>query len=402
MKKIIASALGLAMVGGVATTAFAVENQFGGYWRTWVYYADQMHQDDSDALIESNRTRLYYTAKFSDDFKFVNKFEFDSQWGDDDAGDIGADGHNFELKNSYADFNLGTVNTKVGIMGTTVARGFLFDDDFSGVLVTPTFGDNALTLGYLAISNSDLDDNADDVGSDNGMFLAQLSLKPSETLAVTPYVLYNHGTDVTLSSELTDDVDVYYAGVDVDVQTDAMSLWSTLIYNGGEYGDTDVSAFLGAFGLDAGVAHGSFVYSTGDDDENDGDMNAFVPASGASFYWSEILGYGMFDDASPMDGRYVGEGVSVAADGISDLIAVNAGVTFKPMDKMTLSGDVWYASLAQDNAAGDNYVGTELDGKLTYSIFENLSADLVVAYLFAGDVIEEDVTEAGVQLSLKF
>jgi len=402
MKKIIASALGLAMVGGVATTAFAVENQFGGYWRTWVYYADQMHQDDSDALIESNRTRLYYTAKFSDDFKFVNKFEFDSQWGDDDAGDIGADGHNFELKNSYADFNLGTVNTKVGIMGTTVARGFLFDDDFSGVLVTPTFGDNALTLGYLAISNSDLDDNADDVGSDNGMFLAQLSLKPSETLAVTPYVLYNHGTDVTLSSELTDDVDVYYTGVDVDVQTDAMSLWSTLIYNGGEYGDTDVSAFLGAFGLDAGVAHGSFVYSTGDDDENDGDMNAFVPASGASFYWSEILGYGMFDDASPMDGRYVGEGVSVAADGISDLIAVNAGVTFKPMDKMTLSGDVWYASLAEDNDAGDNYVGTELDGKLTYSIFENLSADLVVAYLFAGDVIEEDVTEAGVQLSLKF
>jgi hypothetical protein len=413
MKKIIASALGLAMVGGVATTAFAVDNQFGGYWRTWVYYADQMNQDDDDAFIQSNRTRLYYTAKFNDNFKFVNKFEFDSSWGDNDAGDVGADGHNFELKNSYADFTLGNVNTKMGIMGTTIARGLIFDDDFSGVLVTPTFGDNALTLGYISISNSDLDDSAYDEGSDNGMFLAKLSLKPSDTLAVTPYVIYNRGTDVTIVPEVSDgdtvstealigDEDIYYVGVDFDVQTDAMSLWSTFIYNGGEYEDTDVSAFLGAFGLDAGVAHGSFVYATGDDDEGDGDMNAFVPAPGASFYWSEILGYGIFDDASPLDDRYVGEGVTTGADGISNLIAVNAGVTFVPMDKMTLSGDVWYASLAEDNSAGDNYIGTELDGKLSYNIFDNLTADVVVAYLFAGDVVEEDVTEAGVQLSLKF
>lgn len=413
MKKIIASALGLAMVGGVATTAttaFAVENQFGGYWRTWVYYADQMNQDDDDAFIQANRTRLYYTAKFNDNFKFVNKFEFNNYWGDNNGGDVGADGDNFKLKNSYADFTLGNVNTKIGAMGTTIARGLIFDDDFSGILVTPTFGDNALTLGYISISNSDLDDDADDPGSDRGMFLAQMSLKPSETLAVTPYVVYDHGTDATLSSETVDDVtvttvgdvDIFYAGVDFDVQTEDMSLWSTLIYNGGEYGDTDVSAFLGAFGLDAGVAHGSFVYSTGDDDEGDGDMNAFVPASGASFYWSEILGYGMFDDASPLDDRYVGEGVSAGADGISDLMAVNAGVTFVPMDKMTVSGDVWYASLAEDNSDGDNYIGTELDASLSYSLMDNLTADVVIAYLFAGDVVEEDVFETGVQLSLKF
>ncbi|MBM9520428.1 hypothetical protein JWG39_11450 [Desulforhopalus vacuolatus] len=413
MKKIIASALGLAMVGGVATTAFAVENQFGGYWRTWAYSADQMNQDDDSQFIMSNRTRLYYTAKFSENFKFVNKFEFDSSWGDNDAGDIGADGHNFELKNSYADFTLGNVNTKIGIMGTTIGRGFIFDDDFSGVLVTPTFGDNALTLGYISISNSDLGDSADDPGSNNGIALAQLSLKPSDTLAVTPYVIYSQGTDVTLADEVIDgdnvttpavlgDVDLYYLGVDFDVQTDAMSLWSTFIYNGGEYNDIDVSAFLGAFGLEAGVAHGSFVYSTGDDDDSDGDMNAFVPTAGTSFYWSEILGYGVFDYASPLDSRSVGEGVSIGADEISDLIAVNAGVTFNPMPKMTLSGDVWYACLAEENSAGDSYIGTELDAKLTYSIFDNLTADLVVAYLFAGDVVEEDVTEAGVQLSLKF
>ena len=130
MKKIIASALGLMMVGGVAASASAVENQFGGYWRTRMFVQDEFDQDGSYFRID-NRTRLYYTAKFSDDFKFVNKFEFNSNWGDDEGGDIGADGDTWKVKNSYADFTLGSVNTKLGIQGAVLARGFLFDDDFS-------------------------------------------------------------------------------------------------------------------------------------------------------------------------------------------------------------------------------------------------------------------------------
>jgi hypothetical protein len=98
MKKIIASALGLMIAGGVAaTTASAVESQFGGYWRTRAFYQDNFTQD-SDYWRIDNRTRLYYTAKFNDDFKFVNKFEFNSNWGDAEGGDVGADGLTFKVK----------------------------------------------------------------------------------------------------------------------------------------------------------------------------------------------------------------------------------------------------------------------------------------------------------------
>ncbi len=85
MKKIIASAVGLMIAGGVATTAFAaVENQFGGYWRTRFTFEDNMGVGDKTSSREyvDTRTRLFYTAKFSDDFKFVNKFEFNTGWGD--------------------------------------------------------------------------------------------------------------------------------------------------------------------------------------------------------------------------------------------------------------------------------------------------------------------------------
>ena len=416
MKKIIASAVGLAMVGGVATTAFAVENQFGGYWRTRVYVQDNATPSNDDSqFIQDNRTRLYYTAKFSDDFKFVNKFEFNSAWGDNNGGDIGADGTgHFRVKNSYADFNLGAVNTKVGIMGASLARGFLFDDDFSGILVTPSFGGNSVTAGYMSISNSDLGDSADDYGNDSGMAVLKGKIAAGDNMTITPYFLYEYASDATLVSEVLDgdtvtvaaemgDVELFYLGADFDVNFGAGSAWATLIYNGGTMGDDDVNAFLAAAGVEAGVAHGQFIYATGDDNASDGDIDAFVTPAGSSYYWSEILGYGIFDNTTPINGRSAGYGdTTLAADDISNIIALNAGVTLNPSEKVKISLDAWYAALAEENSNGDDYIGVELDGVVTYQILDNLTADFVLAYLIAGDVVEEDVTEAGVRLSLKF
>ena len=57
---------------------------------------------------------------------------------------------------------------------------------------------------------------------------------------------------------------------------------------------------------------------------------------------------------------------------------------------------------------GNKELGVELDGKLSYAIMDNLNADLVFAYLFAGDSFDtpaysdEDIMEGGLQLSLSF
>jgi hypothetical protein len=78
------------------------------------------------------------------------------------------------------------------------------------------------------------------------------------------------------------------------------------------------------------------------------------------------------------------------------------------MDKMKIDFDVWYAELAEAQLSSvsgrlEDELGLELDGKLTYNMMDNLKAEFVFAYLFAGDAVgPEDVMEGGVQFSLAF
>ena len=426
MKKIIASAVGLMLVGGVAATtaSAAIENQFGGYWRTRFTYEDNFSGTDTASKeYVDTRTRLFYTAKFSDDFKFVNKFEFNTGWGDTTktqtvtvknadgtstkynvtsaglgaGGDLGADGKgNWRVKNSYADFNMGPmVNAKVGIQGATIARGFIFDDDFAGVMLTGKFGQVSAIGAWLNLSNEDVVaiDQSTFAGLDQNIFAALVPVKINDGMSVTPYFVY-HKISNNEAFLVTQDADNWYLGADADLKFGTVSVWGTAIYNGGKINDVDNKGYLGAVGADAGIVHGQFFYASGDDGKDAAENDAFVSAPGRSYYWSEIMGLGIFDNSASNGSP---------ADGISNVWAGNAGVTFKPMDKLKLTGDVWYASLAEDNKAGDKELGWELDGVASYSIYDNLTADAVFAYLFSGDATgKEDVMEGGVRLSLKF
>lgn len=386
MKKIIASAVGLMMVGGVATTASAaLENQFGGYWRNRFIYMDNFTGKDTPSeFVVDTRTRLFYTAKFSDDFKFVNKFEFNTTHGDTVGGDVGADGTGiWRIKNSYADFNVGKpLNVKMGIQAAVIARGFIFDDDFSGVIATGKFGTVSAPLAWIAVR----DENADaKITADENLFGAMPTIKINDGMSVTPYFIYH-----TISGQETEN---WYLGADADLKFGSVSVWGTGIYNGGTVNDVDNKGFLVAGGVDAGIANAAVIYASGDDDATDGDNDAFVSAPGAYYAWAEILGDGIFD-------RKTGPAGSTK---ISNYFIGKAGVAFKPMDKLTLKGDVYYVQLAEENAAGDDEVGWELDGMVTYNIFDNLSVDAVFAYLISGDVVgDEDVMEGGVRFSLKF
>ncbi len=412
MKKIIASAVGLMIAGGIATTATAaVENQFGGYWRTRMVYQDQFAQADDDTFITDNRTRLYYTAKFSDDFKFVNKFEFNTTWGDNVGGDIGADGMGiWRIKNSYADWNMGPVNAKLGIQAAVIARGFIFDDDFSGAVGTIKAGNVSIIPLYVA--SKTIDGGKQDF--DESILGVMVSAKISDAVKVTPYYIYHDGSaemvnvvkknvavalnestkDVTTGQKLAGDISHSYVGVDADLKFGDVSAWFTGIYNFGTIQDVDINAFLVAAGVDAGIAHGQAFYATGDDGGDATETNKFVSAPGSYYAWAEIMGEGIFDNK-----------VSAGTFGtdISDAMAFNAGVTIKPVDKLTINADVWYAALAEDNANGDTELGIELDGKIGYKIFDNLTAEYIFAYLISGDATgDEDVIETGARFSLSF
>ena len=383
MKKIIASAVGLALVSTVAvTTASAVESKFGGYWRTRVFSQTDFNSTSTSFWRVDNRTRLYYTAKFNDDFKFVNKFEFNTNWGDDTGGDIGSDGMGiWRIKHSYADFNLGPVNTKIGIFGSTIARGFIFDDDHSGLKLTGKFGN--VTVPFLWIRAEGEYTNTS--GRDNDIFAVTPSFKVGDALNVTPYFVYQ-----TVSNEETDN---WYLGADVDLNMDAVSAWGSFIYQGGTLNDLDNKGFLVAAGASVSVVHGQVFYATGDDNAADGDNDAFTGVPGAVYYWAEIMGWGTFDNR-------ISNG---APSSITNIMAANVGVKIKPMDKLTLNADVWYAALAEDDVNGETDLGTEVDLKVTYALMDNLNLDLVGAYLFAGDATgDDDPVEVGARLSLKF
>ena len=89
MKKLATQALIVLVTMAWTLPVFALEHQFGGYWRTRFFTQQQFTGDNRNDRIEDadgefvrgdqsrvdTRTRLFYTAKLNDKLAFVNKFE---------------------------------------------------------------------------------------------------------------------------------------------------------------------------------------------------------------------------------------------------------------------------------------------------------------------------------------
>lgn len=428
MKKLGMLALAAVLVAMFTVPAWAIESEFGGYWRTRFYTNQNFTGEDEterkDFTGVDTRTRLYYTAVFHENLKFVNKFEWDAIWGTGPLGDIGADGKEFEIKNSYIDANTGPVNWKIGIQGGRLARSFLFDDDFSGMQIA--YKGEMFEIPFMwikAYEGTNL--NGTNVKDGNDFDADYYAIMPKFTLGgkfdINPYFLYVYSKEPSafldysgfLPAADTTDLNTWYAGVDADMNFDLFNLWVTAIYQGGDLDfDTinsqDFSAWLaaigGSFNLGMFDIHGQGFYASGDDDPTDSDWEQFTPPPGRSYYWSEIMGLGIFDFQASNN---------APGDDISNVWAVNLGTSIKPMDKLKVALDLWYAELAEELVLnGDKDLGFEVDLVITYEIVQNLNLDLVGAYLFAGDattisaeglgVDDADPWELGARLSLAF
>lgn len=138
--------------------------------------------------------------------------------------------------------------------------------------------------------------------------------------------------------------------------------------------------------------------ASGDDDDTDDDLDAFIAPIGQSYYWSEIMGLKTFDNQSSFNSPN---------ERISNIWAVNLGTNFKPTAKWTIEGDVWYAQTVEDvttwDGKQDDKLGFELDLAATYEIFDNMNIRFVAAYLFADDATgDDDPWLLGTQLEFSF
>ena len=396
MKKFGILFLAALLVVAFTMPAAAVENVFGGYWRTRFITQSNFSGEDVTEAQElqrvDTRTRLYYTAILNENLKFVNKFEFDAVWGDAGYGDIGTDGVAVEVKNSYADFNMGPVNAKIGAQGATMARGFVFDDDFAGANVAFKGEGFSFPIYWIkpfesATGGSDSDD--EDIYALNPSF-------SMGDITINPFLAY--------ATSKAANADIYLLGVNADAKIGAGSVWFSGIYETGDVDEIiDISAYLvalgGKFNLGAMGLNAQVFYATGDDNAADNTVDAFTGPPGQCYYWSEIMGFGTFD-------QQVSNGSPGAT--ISNIMAANLGVSFKATEALKLSANLWYATLAEDDVLGNTDLGTEIDLKATYTLVEGLNLDVVAAYLFAGDSTtmespdDADPYELGARLSLSF
>jgi hypothetical protein len=213
-------------------------------------------------------------------------------------------------------------------------------------------------------------------------------------------------------STYDDGIGIYWLGLSVDGSIGGFNLWGTGIYQGGkadsnQVADEDIKAYLVAGGASVALGpanvRGQAFYASGDSDDDPDDPNdfeEFFGTNGQSYYWAEIMGNGTFDNQAS---------AGSPANKIGNIAAFNIGATIKPMEKLSLSGDLWYATLVEDDIdTGEKELGVELDLKATYQLVEGLNLDIIGAYLFADDATsldgnnDEDPWEVGTRLSLSF
>jgi hypothetical protein len=440
--------------------ASAFESVFGGYWRTRAFSQQNFSGDESlgrdtkaavrglginspgDLSRVDTRTRLYYTAILNDNLKFVNRFEFDAEWGEGNPGygNFGTDGQVFEVKHSFADITMGAFRMTIGAQGHAIARGFVFDDDYAGITASYKMGDHLIPFTWAKINDSGTDLNSKDAD----MFALWPVFQVGESWSLSPFAVYVYSDDTdptnvnhniqgpsflnttgsvlglagggSLNAFADDGVSLYWLGLSVDGSVGGFNLWGTAIYQGGtaddsadggndvDVDDWDIKAYMVAAGASVPLGpanlHGQAFFASGDDDLDDTDIEEFFGTNGQSYYWAEIMGNGTFDNV-----------VSAGSPGnkIGNIVAANIGATIKPMEKLSLTGDIWYATKVEDDILTDEKdLGIEVDLKATYMLVEGLNLDIIGAYLFADDATsilgenEDDPWEVGTRLSLSF
>jgi hypothetical protein len=298
----------------------------------------------------------------------------------------------------------------MGVFNPTLGRGLIYDDEAAGLEIM--FKNDMLRLpfhwfkGYEGGSGN---------GTTNDFDVDVFALNPVFTVAeswqINPFAVYLYANDASEAIAAggasinglpagAQNTKVYYLGANVDGTIGPVSLFFTGIYQGGKVKDIpaaggdnmDLSGYVvvGGASMALGPAniHTQAFYASGDgaSDPSNGDYDGYLGIGGGgvgqAYYWSEIMGLGIMDQQFSAG--------SPNSD-LSNIWAANIGASIKPFDKLTITGDLWYAEKPKDDPITDEKkLGTEADLVLTYQLVEGMNVDLIGAYLWAGDATSTD------------
>ena len=310
-------------------------------------------QDDDEQFNGRTRGRIFFHIAPNDFSKGVFGFEFDQEWGQDNAGgpadpaggfDLGNDNNAFELKWLYVDVKIPDTPARfqVGgfsVNGTRLKRCVVFCDDAGGVALHLDFNPQVKLYSWYIIAEEELiETGADAVGED---FTVGFSLRTTFVKGLDVdfffafYGIENPSSDSSSliigscsggregagsgSPHCFDRDERYYAGFDARWRHGNFTFSPTFIFLFGKRelvagGDADIEAFLAdiraAYTTGPFTVTGRFVYIPGndaDDDLGDGDdlnfwQNITVTTVNRTVQWFELLGWNFDSTSAPMFG----------------------------------------------------------------------------------------------------
>jgi hypothetical protein len=418
LKKFSAIILGVLFVMSIAASAFAIHAEIpsetqavvaagttqlslGGELRVRGWYrenigAGSLPVDGNSQAWYDQRVRLSLDAKVAPNVQGFVQLESNSgtadtwKWGNFNAKPT--DLHILQAWMLHSGSGLlgFPAGIKVGHMPLALGHMEFFDhtkfgDDAIVFFMDPT---KELHVGLLTVKFSEGVthlDNTDDL--DGYVALATYKLNAQNTVGVNYTYLNQSDTEFSHQN----------LGVHAGGSMMGFGYKAAADIQFGDLGDANFkgwAAMLGlSYKLDPVGLRASVAYGSGDDDAADDDIDTFITYLGADQHYTFIYEY------------LVASTAGATATGLSNTTYVNVGVDFKPLKDLSASIDGYWLMASEDNAAGEDEAGWEIDGKVVYQVAKNLKYQLDLGYFDAGDFYGDDaegVTAVRQTLTLSF
>ncbi|MBW1645065.1 MAG: hypothetical protein JRJ56_01875 [Deltaproteobacteria bacterium] len=349
------------------------------------------------------------------------------------AGGYSGDGIVFENRWMYTDFQMpwcdNSARVRMGLQPFT-ANSWLWQETVMGVKFYGAAGSVNYELAWLRPWETQVYDKDDDARDLDSIY-ARLNFKPADGLKAGLFAVYMTGDSDkpasqtgTITSQHYEvkkfankyDLSLFTIGTDGKWNSDSFFVNWDLMYQTGsvdnanfqnayKFGngvapdhtgpvvtdDFDVSAyFLHAdigMKMDAWKFTYTFWYASGDDDDTDGDFDAYL-----------AIDVDRADSICLFEGGYTDDNYFTEKPYLLDkgFIMNKLSADYKANKKLTMGAAVMYMMTAEDieyrdldgEKQKDDSIGVEVDAYLKYKIYDNLEFAINAGYLFADDAMD--------------
>jgi hypothetical protein len=393
----------------VASSTYAVVVDFHGKGMIGLLGASNSYllggADDDSTTYGTGKFRFRAEVGTDDGrAKMVYGFETGSnRFGGEEWGYSG-DSKDFENRFGYVQLSLPGLNDQVlgrGGLQKTGVNQWLWTETAAGITLHGK-GMVQWSAGWFR----GLEENwgeGNDINNNTDLYTITGNFKPQENLSVGGFGVY--ASDFGAKSDEPGFWNAYESGADsywvgLTGKLDGHMFANTdLIYQGGDggpNGELDISAFLTNLNVGMHVterfkASVKGLYVSGDDDPDDGDLNAFQSIDadvdvGQIFYKDGLAG-GLDQFVDDMFGV-------TSPDGLKNNGLATAALEgeFQLDPQNSLRGAVRYLQTAEEDeqiSSGEDKLGTEVDLWYAYKYNKNLTLKLEGACLFPGDLAEK-------------